>query len=91
MTRTIVGHFRDRASADAAVDELAQRGFGRDHVSVVERGRERADAEGAPVSAGEGAAVGGVAGLLIGVGTSSCPASALSWPPGPSRRRWRAR
>jgi hypothetical protein len=73
MARTAVGYFRDRVSADSAADELLQRGFGRGDISVVERGREQADTDEASLKAGEGAAVGGVAGLLIGVGAMLVP------------------
>jgi hypothetical protein len=73
MARTAVGYFRDRVSADSAADELVQRGFGRGDVSVVERGREQAETGEASLTAGEGAAVGGVAGLLIGVGAMLVP------------------
>jgi hypothetical protein len=75
MRRTAVGHFRDRASADAAYDELRQRGFLANAISVVERGRDegRAAAQEGPVTAGEGAAVGGIAGVLIGVGAMLIP------------------
>jgi len=40
MARTAVGYFRDRTSADAAFDELIQRGFDRDDLSILGRGRE---------------------------------------------------
>ena len=40
MTRTAVGHFHDRAAADAAYDDLARSGFGRDDLSIMGRGRE---------------------------------------------------
>jgi uncharacterized membrane protein len=72
---TVVGHFRDRASADTAYDELRQRGFPSADISVVERGRDDARAYTAeePVTAGEGAAVGGIAGVLIGVGAMLIP------------------
>ena len=72
---TVVGHFRDRASADAAYDELRQRGFSGAAISVVERGRDAGDSPNAdePVTAGQGAAVGGIAGVLIGVGAMLIP------------------
>jgi hypothetical protein len=73
--RTVVGHFRDRASADTAYDELRQRGFAGGAISVVERGRDDGRTHGVdePVTAGEGAAVGGIAGVLIGVGAMLIP------------------
>jgi uncharacterized protein (TIGR02271 family) len=76
MARTAVGYFRDRAAADRAYDMLVQRGFDRDDISVVGRGAEgttdRADA-GHDVSAGEGAATGGIAGLLLGAAAMLIP------------------
>jgi hypothetical protein len=76
MARTAVGYFRDRASADAAFDELMQRGFDRDDVSILGRGREGASGlmdDRDHVTAGEGAAVGGIAGLLLGVAAMLIP------------------
>ena len=76
MARTAVGHFRDRASADAAYDELVQRGFSRDDISIVGRGAEGKTGlagDGEHMTAGGGAAVGGVAGLLIGVAAMLIP------------------
>ena len=82
---TCVGVFRDRGQADAAVDELRSRGFGPEDMSVVARGREGADRFGGwdeqdkdrtdehDVGPGEGAVVGGVAGLLIGAGLMLIP------------------
>jgi hypothetical protein len=75
MARTAAGHFRDRASADAAYDELVAKGFSRDDISIAGRGREGgglADDEG-HVTAGEGAKVGGIAGLLIGAAAMLIP------------------
>jgi hypothetical protein len=74
--RTAVGHFADRVSADAAFDELVQRGFDRDDISILGRGREGASGlmdDRDHVTAGEGAAVGGIAGLLIGVAAMLIP------------------
>jgi hypothetical protein len=76
MARTVVGYFRDRTSADAAFDELVQRGFDRDDISILGRGREGASGlmdDRDHVTAGEGAAVGGIAGLLIGVAAMLIP------------------
>jgi len=77
MDRTAVGYFRDRAMADRAYEELRRAGFGGDDISLVGRGAEgrtgllRGDDD--HVSAGEGAAVGGIAGLLIGVAAMLIP------------------
>src|SRR3954451_12656034 len=76
MARTAVGYFRDRTSADAAFDELMQRGFDRDDLSILGRGREGASGltdDRDHVTAGEGAAVGGIAGLLLGVAAMLIP------------------
>src|SRR5215204_5479303 len=76
MARTAVGYFRDRASADSAFDELVQRGFDRDDISILGRGREGASGlmdDRDHVTAGEGAAVGGIAGLLLGVAAMLIP------------------
>ena len=86
--RACVGVFHDRRQADAAVDELRSLGFDRDAVSIVARGREGeerfrgwddadddrgADRDRHDVGAGEGAAVGGLTGLLIGAGLMLIP------------------
>ena len=81
-----VGVFQDRARADAAVDELRDLGWNREDISIVAQGREGEerfrgwddadDDRGAgerDVSAGEGAAVGGLTGLLIGAGLMLIP------------------
>jgi uncharacterized protein (TIGR02271 family) len=75
MTRTAVGYFRDRAAADAAYDDLVSSGFGRDDVSIMGRGREGGTglADDDHVGAGEGAAVGGITGLLIGAAAMLIP------------------
>ena len=75
MARTVVGHFADRKSADAAYNDLLSSGIDRDDVSIVGRGRE--DGKGLHdddhVSAGEGAAVGGITGLLLGAAAMLIP------------------
>jgi hypothetical protein len=77
MARTAVGYFRDRASADAAYSELVAQGVDRDDISVVGRGREGGKGlhhdDGDHVSAGEGAATGGIVGLLLGAAAMLIP------------------
>jgi uncharacterized protein (TIGR02271 family) len=75
MTRTAVGHFRDRGAADAAYDDLLRNGFGRDDLSIMGRGREGGTglADDDHVGAGEGAAVGGITGLLLGAAAMLIP------------------
>ena len=76
MARTAVGYFDDRRAADAAFQELVQRGFARDDISIVGRGAEDrhglADG-GDHATAGGGAALGGVTGLLMGVAAMLIP------------------
>jgi uncharacterized protein (TIGR02271 family) len=78
MTRTAVGYFHDRAAADAAYDDLMKNGFSRDEISIMGRGREGGagladDHDGDHVGAGEGAAVGGITGLLLGAAAMLIP------------------
>ena len=77
MARTVVGYFRDRGAADRAYDALVQRGFGKDEISIVGRGTdgktETVADEGHHVSAGEGAATGGILGLLLGAAAMLIP------------------
>ena len=80
MTRTTVGYFRDRASADAAYDDLTRSGFSRDEISIMGRGRDGGkgiaddhDHDHDHVGAGEGAAVGGITGLLLGAAAMLIP------------------
>jgi len=86
MNSTYIGLFRDRQNADAAVDELRRLGIAKEDISIVARGREGQDRfsgwgdddridhhSSDDVGAGEGAAVGGMAGLLIGAGLMLIP------------------
>src|SRR3954454_6465743 len=79
MDRTAVGYFRDRPAADRAYEALARGGFARDDISIVGRGAEGkpglvdAGHEGHDVSAGEGAATGGIVGLLLGAAAMLIP------------------
>src|SRR5579875_3193579 len=70
MTRTAVGYFRDRSTADAAYDDLLKNGFNRDDISIMGRGREGgkglADHDHDEVGVGQGAAVGPLAAGLAG-------------------------
>src|SRR5438105_2799666 len=76
MGRTVVGHFEDAASANAAYERLLQRGFSRDDITVIGRGQEgRKDGTepGDHVTAGEGAAAGTIFGLLFGAAAMLIP------------------
>src|SRR5207237_10181141 len=67
MARTAVAYFRDRASADAALDALTSRGFSGEDIGVLGRGREGHKGyydEHDHITAAEGAATGGIVGLL---------------------------
>src|SRR3954464_14165357 len=76
MARTVVGHFEDAGSANAAYERLVQRGFNRDDITVIGRGQEgkKDGAEaGDHVTAGEGAAAGTIFGLLFGAAAMLIP------------------
>jgi hypothetical protein len=79
MDRTAVGYFRDRAAADRAYSALVAAGYDRDDISIMGRGREGGkglavdDHDKDHVSAGEGAATGGIVGLLLGAAAMLIP------------------
>jgi len=76
MARTLVGHFVDAASANAAYEQLVRRGFDRDDITVIGRGQDgKKDGEGKGdhVTAGEGAAAGTIFGLLLGAAAMLIP------------------
>jgi uncharacterized membrane protein len=75
---TVVGVFERYEQADGALKELNEMGFGRDEISVVApeekvRGKLSRDNQTAGQTATTGAIFGGLAGLLIGVGTIVAP------------------
>lgn len=73
---TAVGYFHDRTSATAAWQDLLDRGVAREDISVVSRGDDGGSGK-VPgehdVKAGEGAAIGGLAGLLLGAAAMLIP------------------
>ncbi len=75
MARTAVGYFHDRASADAAFNDLTSHGFDRDDISLMGHGREGQHGlhkeEGATGASGVG--VGVVEGILIGAAAMLIP------------------
>jgi uncharacterized protein (TIGR02271 family) len=79
MARTAVGYFQDRLAVDRAYDDLLREGFSKEDVSILGRGAEGKtgpvdDAhEGHHVTAGEGAAAGGIFGLLLGAAAMLIP------------------
>ena len=76
MARTAVGYFHDRPAADAAYEELLRRGFSRDDISVMARGAEGGPGladSGEHVTPGQGAALGGLTGLLVGTAAMLIP------------------
>lgn len=87
MAKFVTGIFKNRASAEAAVEQLLNAGFSRDDISVLmsdaTRGREFvvAAASKAPEGASAGAAIGGVFGALaaglVAVGVISVPGLGL--------------
>jgi hypothetical protein len=81
-----VGVFRDRSSAECAIDRLLAAGYSRDHISMVMRETDDANkwaegygvktnkaGEGAAVGAGTGGVLGGIAGFLAGLGLLAIP------------------
>jgi uncharacterized protein (TIGR02271 family) len=76
MARTAVGYFADQSSADGAFGDLLGLGFSRDEISIIGREEaERAHAADADehATAGSGAALGGLTGLLVGVAAMLVP------------------
>jgi len=80
--KTVVGLFERYASAEQAINELMQRGFKKQEISVIVRDSSASPAHDADetnvtetVSAGAigGTAIGGLAGLLVGLGTLTIP------------------
>ncbi|HEY7061092.1 MAG TPA: hypothetical protein VII06_06420 [Chloroflexota bacterium] len=65
---TTVGHFADKAAADAAYQQLLQEGFARDDISLIGPGREGEHglAKGDTVTTGGAATIGIIEGLLLG-------------------------
>jgi len=79
MATNVVGMFEHTLEAEDTIAELQQAGFGRDHISIIAQ-----DASGKPatstgatnvVTAGAegGAIIGGIAGLLVGLGSIAIP------------------
>src|SRR5215211_3837457 len=79
MARTVVGYFQDRQAADRAYEDLVREGFSKDDISILGRGAEGKTGlvdeghEGHHVTAGEGAAAGGIFGLLLGAAAMLIP------------------
>ncbi len=80
--KTVVGLFERYASAEQAIHELMQRGFKKQEISVIVRNSSADPTHGADetdvsetVSAGaiSGSTIGGLAGLLVGLGTLTVP------------------
>jgi uncharacterized membrane protein len=75
---TVVGLFERYEDADGALKELNEMGYGREDISVVApeekvRGKLSKNHQTAETTATTGAIFGGLAGLLIGVGTVVAP------------------
>jgi hypothetical protein len=83
-TKTVLGIFSDRESAEDAIDELEENGYTAKDISVIMkeggdpivRGGETMGnkvAEGTVTGITTGAAIGGLAGLLVGIGAIAIP------------------
>jgi len=82
MAKTIVGLFDDFTDAQGAVQELANKGFSRDNISLAANDAtgeyakstaSSAEWSGTATGATTGAAVGGIGGLLLGLGALAIP------------------
>jgi len=78
MTHNVVGLFRDRHEAGAAVNDLQKAGFAHADISLItKRGEEPAESADAArhegSGAGTGAALGGAAGLMLAVAALAIP------------------
>jgi uncharacterized membrane protein len=81
MAKTVVGLMNTREEAWDVIQELVDKGFNRDDISMMSRDEddrtrtyEGADTEGSTLEgAGKGAAIGGTAGLLIGIAAFAIP------------------
>ena len=83
MAKTVVGLMDNYSEAQAAVRDLAAAGFSREHIGLVAHERHASDlgvnakdgsaASGALAGAGTGAALGGIAGLLLALAPLAIP------------------
>jgi uncharacterized protein (TIGR02271 family) len=80
MAKTVIGLFESLHEARQVVQELVDRGFRREDISIVAQHegnvvteREGDRTGGAAVGAGAGAALGGLGGLLVGLGALAIP------------------
>ena len=88
-THTIVGFFPTRAEAETAISELVREGFSRDQVSIIAGGQHSAASTtgtahdtpnlgpipetGSTEDVGEKAAIGGIAGTILGIAALAIP------------------
>lgn len=83
-TKTVLGIFSDRESAEDAIDELEENGYTAKDISVIMKDGEHMKtssgetvgenvATGAVTGMTTGAAIGGLAGLLVGIGAIAIP------------------
>jgi len=75
MAKTVVGVFQNRSDAEQAVNEMRQKGFGREISVVAKDERAKGGIRGENVSEGviTGGTLGGLAGLLAGAGALAIP------------------
>jgi hypothetical protein len=75
MTHTVVGLFRDSVEADVAVRDLVDAGFAHADISLVAPEHSPTEPESTEDSSGtaKGAAIGGLAGALLGVAGIAIP------------------
>lgn len=87
MAKTVIGVFKSRQQADRAVDDLRQKGFTNNEISIVAKEATARGGQGGGAGRGgggefndnisdgtlTGGAIGGVAGLLAGAGALAIP------------------
>lgn len=76
MSKTVVGLFHDRDEAESTLEDLVQAGIPRPEISVIAKGETmQAAPDSGPLDtgAGAGAAIGGIAGLVLGLGALAIP------------------
>lgn len=82
MTKTVIGTYRDMATASAVVNDLVNAGFHRNSISLIANDADQryasqvdqdVEMDDTAKGAGIGAAIGGLGGLLLGLGALAIP------------------
>jgi hypothetical protein len=77
MSKTVIGVFRDYNEAEAVLNDFVNHGFTRENISLITSDRTgptaSAESHDATAKTGAGAAIGGVAGLVVGLAALAIP------------------